>query len=281
MAQLSTTVVLDPATGEPALMAGTPPDYFSATGQLWGNPVYNWENLQRENFEWWLQRFRSILHYVNLIRIDHFRGFQAFWAVKQGETTAMNGEWIEAPGEAFFKALNDKLGHLPIIAEDLGTITPEVEALRDRFELPGMKILQFAFGDGTQIEKRFLPFSYSHNCVVYTGTHDNDTTVGWFNQLSEQARAAVRFYLGCTSSEEIHWDLIRLAQSSVADRAITPLQDILGLGTNSRMNFPGKAVGNWGWRYQQSNLTPQLRDRLKKIAETYGRTSILQISDYK
>jgi 4-alpha-glucanotransferase len=272
---------LDPATGEPALMAGTPPDYFSATGQLWGNPVYNWENLQRENFEWWLQRFRSILNYVDLIRIDHFRGFQAFWAVKQGETTAMNGEWIEAPGEAFFKALNEKLGHLPIIAEDLGTITPEVEALRDRFELPGMKILQFAFGDDTQIEKRFLPFSYSHNCVVYTGTHDNDTTVGWFNQLSEQARAAVRFYLGCTSSEEIHWDLIRLAQSSVADRAITPLQDILGLGTNSRMNFPGKAVGNWGWRYQLSALTPQLRDRLKKIAETYGRTSILQISDYK
>ncbi|MGL4618088.1 MAG: 4-alpha-glucanotransferase, partial [Chroococcidiopsis sp.] len=226
----------------------------------------------------WLQRFKSILNYVDLIRIDHFRGFQAFWAVKQGETTAMNGEWIEAPGEAFFKALNDKLGHLPIIAEDLGTITPEVEALRDRFELPGMKILQFAFGDGAQVEKRFLPFSYPRNCVVYTGTHDNDTTVGWFNQLSEQAREAVRFYLGCASSEEIHWNLIRLAQSSVADRAITPFQDILGLGTNSRMNFPGKAVGNWGWRYQLSALTPQLRDRLKAITETYGRTPILQTS---
>jgi 4-alpha-glucanotransferase len=267
---------LDPETGEAALMAGTPPDFFSATGQLWQNPVYNWKNLQQENFEWWLQRFQSILGYVDLIRIDHFRGFQAYWAVKQGETTAVNGEWIEAPGEAFFKTLNEKLGHLPIVAEDLGTITPAVEALRDRFELPGMKILQFAFGDENQVEKRFLPFNYARNCVVYTGTHDNDTTVGWFNQLSAEARESIQRYSGCNSLEGINWDLIRLAYSSVADRAIIPLQDILGLGTDSRMNFPGKAEGNWSWRYQQSTLTPQLCDRLKTITETYGRSPIPQ-----
>lgn len=270
---------LDKQTGEPALMAGTPPDYFSATGQLWGNPVYNWEQLQKEDFKWWVQRFQTMLDYVDLIRIDHFRGFQAYWAVKQGETTAINGEWIEAPGEVFFKVLNKKLGSLPIIAEDLGEITPEVEALRDRFKFPGMKILQFAFGSGSN--NPFLPFNYQSNSVVYTGTHDNDTIVGWFNKLSRREQEKVLRYLGCTSPDGVHWDMIRLAHSSVANQAIIPLQDILGLDSCARMNFPGKNVGNWSWRYKSKALTPEIRECLKAMTETYGRTFIPQESKCK
>ncbi|QMS86179.1 4-alpha-glucanotransferase (plasmid) [Nostoc edaphicum CCNP1411] len=269
---------LEEQTGEPALMAGTPPDYFSATGQLWGNPVYNWAHLEQEDFKWWVQRFQAMLNYVDLIRIDHFRGFHAYWAVKQGETTANSGKWVLAPGEAFFQVLQEKFGQLPIIAEDLGEVTPEVYALRDRFEFPGMKILQFAFGGGLQAEKRFLPFNYQSNCVVYTGTHDNDTTVGWFNQLLPQEREEVWRYLGCTSQLGIHWDLIRLALSSVANQAIIPLQDVLGLGTEARMNFPGKDEGNWGWRYHQGDLTPGISDRLRTMTETYGRATISQKS---
>jgi 4-alpha-glucanotransferase len=270
---------VDEHTGKPALMAGTPPDYFSATGQLWGNPVYNWTHLQQQNFKWWVQRFQAMLNYVDLIRIDHFRGFQAFWAVKQGETTAIKGKWIQAPGDTFFKVLREELGYLPIIAEDLGEITSEVEALRDQFEFPGMKVLQFAFGEDG--DKRFLPFNYERNFVVYTGTHDNDTTVGWFNQLLPQKQAAVLSYLNCSRSENIHWDLIGLAYSSVANQAIVPLQDILGLGTEARMNFPGKDLGNWCWRYQPTALTPELSDRLKAITKTYGRVPIPQTPNNK
>ncbi|MHC5824803.1 MAG: 4-alpha-glucanotransferase, partial [Nostoc sp.] len=193
--------------------------------------------------------------------------------VKQGETTAMNGTWLEAPGEAFFEVLKQKLGNLPIIAEDLGEITPEVYALRDRFQFPGMKILQFAFGDASQAEKRFLPFNYQSNCVVYTGTHDNDTTVGWFNQLLPPGREQLLSYLGCQSESGIHWHLIRLALSSVANQAIIPLQDVLGLDTGARMNFPGKTEGSWGWRYQSTALTPEISDRLGAMTETYGRVS--------
>lgn len=263
---------LDEETREAELMAGVPPDYFSATGQLWGNPVYNWERLQQLDFNWWVQRFQALLDYVDFIRIDHFRGFQAYWVVKQGETTAMNGEWIEAPGEALFQVINEKLGKLPVLAEDLGIITPEVEALRDKFDFPGMKVLQFAFGSGT--DNPYLPFNYQPNCVVYTATHDNDTTVGWFSQVSEPEKEAVLRYLGCTSPEGIQWDLIRLALSSVANQAIFPLQDILGLGTESRMNFPSKAEGNWEWRYQPDALPSEIRDRLKTLTETYGRAPI-------
>ncbi|MFE1745706.1 4-alpha-glucanotransferase [Coleofasciculus sp. H7-2] len=263
---------LDEQTGEPALMAGVPPDYFSATGQLWGNPVYNWEKLQQQNFKWWIQRFESLLDYIDIIRIDHFRGFQAYWAVKQGETTAMNGEWIEAPGEAFFKLLNDKLGKLPILAEDLGVITPEVEALRDKFGFPGMKILQFAFGSDSG--NGFLPFNYPRNCVVYTGTHDNDTTVGWFYQLSDYEREKLLRYVGCISSEGIHWDAIRLAMGSVANQAIIPFQDLLGLGNDARMNFPGKAEGNWEWRYRSEAVNKEIGFRLKTLTETFGRAPI-------
>lgn len=263
---------LDENTGEAALMAGVPPDYFSATGQLWGNPVYNWEKLQQVEFNWWVQRFQAMLDYVDIIRIDHFRGFQAYWAVTLGETTAMNGQWVEAPGFALFQVLNEKLGKLPVLAEDLGVITPEVEALRDRFEFPGMKILQFAFGSGSG--NPYLPFIYPHNCVVYTGTHDNDTTVGWFNQLSNHEKEDVLRYLGFTSPEGIHWDMIRLALSSVANQAIIPLQDVLGLGNEARMNVPGKPVGNWEWRYQSDTLTQEVGERLKTLTETYGRAPL-------
>ncbi|MBD1936768.1 4-alpha-glucanotransferase [Microcoleus sp. FACHB-68] len=260
---------LNQETGEPALMAGVPPDYFSVTGQLWGNPVYNWEYLQQNDFDWWVQRFKFMLDYVDIIRIDHFRGFESFWAVPEGETTAVNGEWVDAPGEAFFTVLNDKLGKLPVMAEDLGMITPEVKDLLDKFEFPGMKVLHFAFGGDA--DNPYLPFQYPHNSVVYTGTHDNDTTVGWFSQASEQEKESLSRYLGCTGNDGIHWDLIRLALSSVSTQAIIPLQDILGLGSDARMNFPSKAEGNWEWRYWHNALTDDLRDRLKSLTETYGR----------
>ncbi|MBW4695278.1 MAG: 4-alpha-glucanotransferase [Lyngbya sp. HA4199-MV5] len=263
---------LDEATGEPALMAGVPPDYFSATGQLWGNPVYNWEHLQQSDFAWWVSRFRAMLDYVDLIRIDHFRGFEAFWAVKQGEDTAMNGGWVEAPGAEFFEVLREKLGKLPILAEDLGVITPEVEALRDQFEFPGMKVLQFAFGSDPA--NPFLPFNYPRRCVVYTGTHDNDTTLGWFNQLSDYEKGNLVNYLGSISPDGIQWDLIRLALGSIANLAIIPLQDILGLGTEARMNFPSVAEGNWQWRYHAEALNGELSDRLKTLTKLFGRAPI-------
>jgi len=264
------TFCLDEPTGEPALMAGVPPDYFSSTGQLWGNPVYNWEELQANNFQWWVQRFEAIFDYVDVTRIDHFRGFEAYWAVKRGKKNAIEGEWIQAPGTALFEVINEKFGNLPIIAEDLGLITPEVEALRDRFEFPGMKILQFAFNSGP--DEPFLPFNYERNCVVYTGTHDNDTTVGWFNQLQHYEREDVYRYLGCLDPQGIHWSLIRMAWGSIANLAVVPFQDLLGLGTDARMNFPGKAEGNWGWRYRAEALNWEVRDRLKTMTYICGRS---------
>ena len=262
---------LDPKTGEPALMAGVPPDYFSETGQLWGNPVYNWEKLQETNFHWWIRRIEGMLEYVDIMRIDHFRGFQAYWAVPEGEKTAMNGKWIEAPGEEFFQLLQEELGELPIVAEDLGVITPEVEALRDKFEFPGMKILHFAFDSDRG--NPFLPYNYvNRNCVVYTGTHDNDTTVGWFYDRSPEAQARVVDYLGCVSPKGIHWGLINLALSSVANTAIFPLQDIFGLGTEAKMNTPSQAEGNWEWRYHPDALNDDgLRAHLKYVTYLYGR----------
>jgi 4-alpha-glucanotransferase len=261
---------LDEETGEPAQMAGVPPDYFSATGQLWGNPVYNWEELEKQNFKWWVQRFEAMLDYVDIIRIDHFRGFEAFWAVPQGEETAINGEWIKAPGEALFAEIKRQLGKLPILAEDLGLITPEVEALRDKFEFPGMKVLQFAFGSDPG--NPFLPFNYPRNAVVYTGTHDNDTTVGWFDKANDYEKQNLRHYLGCISPDGIHWDLIRVALSSIANQAIIPLQDVLGLGTTARMNFPSTTERNWEWRYQAMALTPELSHRLQILTHLYGRS---------
>jgi len=261
---------LDRETGQPELMAGVPPDYFSATGQLWGNPVFNWEVLKERNFDWWVQRLSTVLDYMDLVRIDHFRGFQAYWAVPGGEETAMAGEWIEAPGVELFQVVADKLGKLPIVAEDLGIITPEVEALRDKFEFPGMKILHFAF-DGNR-DNFYLPFNYnSPNWVVYTGTHDNNTTVGWFNEIDDDTKWRIGTYIGNFDANEIHWEMIRLALGTVANQAIFPLQDALGLGGEARMNLPSAAQGNWGWRYHPEQLTGEIRDRLRNLTETYGR----------
>lgn len=262
---------LDPETGEPALMAGVPPDYFSETGQLWGNPIYNWEEMKQRGFQWWLHRLQALLDYIDLIRIDHFRGFQAYWAVPHGETTAMNGEWIEAPGHELFLAVREGLGSLPILAEDLGVITPEVEALRDEFEFPGMKILHFAFGSGAG--NPYLPFNFDRNCMVYTGTHDNNTTVGWFESLSDWDQDNVLQYFG-GATEGIHWSMIRLAFSSVANQAVVPFQDVLGLGADARMNIPGVAEGNWGWRYRAEALNEEVSGRLRWLTDIYGRSPL-------
>jgi 4-alpha-glucanotransferase len=261
---------LDEKTGEAALMAGVPPDYFSETGQLWGNPVYDWEKHEKTNFAWWMRRVQGILEYVDIVRIDHFRGFEAFWAVPQGEETAMNGVWVPAPGEAFFRLLQQKLGDLPIVAEDLGVITPEVEALRDNFGFPGMKILHFAFDSDRA--NAFLPFNFTNrNCIVYTGTHDNDTTVGWFEMRSPEEKARVVDFLGCLCDDGIHWGLIRLALGSVANVAIFPFQDLLGLGNDTRMNKPSVADGNWDWRYRTEAVNSDVSARLKYLTYLYGR----------
>ena len=264
---------LDPETGEAALMAGVPPDYFSATGQLWGNPVYDWKQLQKTDFKWWIRRVEAILEYVDIIRIDHFRGFQAYWGVPQGETTAMSGTWLDAPGDEFFQLLEKQLGKLPIVAEDLGVITPEVEALRDKFSFPGMKILQFAFDDDR--DNGFLPYNYTdRNCIVYTGTHDNNTTVGWFEERSPEAKARVVDYLGCLCDDGIHWAMIRLALSSVGNTVVLPFQDILGLGTDAKMNTPSQASGNWSWRCRAEAFNDELSGRLKYLTYLYGRTPV-------
>ncbi len=261
---------LDQETGEAALMAGVPPDYFSETGQLWGNPVYNWEKLEKTNFAWWVQRLQGMLEYVDLMRIDHFRGFEAYWAVPEGETTAINGEWLNAPGITLFKVIGEKLGKLPIIAEDLGVITQEVEELRDMYDFPGMKVLHFAFDSDRA--NPFLPFNYTNrNCVVYTGTHDNDTTVGWFDKRNDEEKARVSDYLGCICEDGIHWCMIRLALSSVANLAIFPFQDALGLGTECRMNTPGTATGNWQWRYRPEAANEGLGNYISYLTYLYGR----------
>jgi len=272
--------MLDPKTGEATLMAGVPPDYFSETGQLWGNPVYNWETLEFTNFQWWIERIKKNLSLVDILRIDHFRGFDAFWAVPHGEETAIKGEWVQAPGQAFFKELQKQMGHLPIVAEDLGVITPEVEKLRDDFNFPGMKILQFAFDSGYQNE--FLPFNYpNHRCVVYTGTHDNDTTAGWFEARSDEEKSRVVDYLGCIGRRGIHWSLIQLALGTVANLAIFPFQDLLGLGTDARMNRPGIAEGNWAWRLAPDSLNVDIKGHLAYLTTIYGRAPLPQPQEIK
>lgn len=263
---------LDAKTGAAALMAGVPPDYFSNTGQLWGNPVYDWEVLEKTDFAWWIQRIKGMLEYVDIMRIDHFRGFEAYWAVPEGETTAVNGEWLEAPGDEFFAVLEQELGILPIVAEDLGVITIEVEALRDKYKFPGMKVLHFAFDSDRA--NGFLPYNYSdRNCVVYTGTHDNDTTVGWFEKRSFSEKQRVVDFMGGICNEGIHWSLIRLALSSVANLAIFPVQDLLGLGSDSKMNTPGTIEDNWSWRYEEDVLTDDISGHLKYLTYLYGRAS--------
>lgn len=264
---------LDPETFDPAFMAGVPPDYFSATGQLWGNPVYDWDKLERTNFEWWIARFKATLLYVDIVRIDHFRGFEAYWEVPGGETTAMNGKWVKGPDARFFEVLNEAIGGLPVMAEDLGVITPEVELLRDRFELPGMRILQFAFGGGA--DNPYLPHNYIKNCVVYPGTHDNDTAIGWWHATGDAEKQHVAKYLGYSSPDQIqsiNWEFITLALSSVADLAILPLQDVLGLDGRARMNDPRYNDGQWRWRFTDPNaLSQELRDRLRNLTQMYRR----------
>ena len=265
--------------GRPLVVAGVPPDYFSATGQLWGNPLYNWERMEADGFKWWIERVRATLKVVDIARVDHFRGFAACWEIPGGDKTAERGQWVEAPGRELFTAIRKSLGQLPIIAEDLGVITPDVVALRDEFGFPGMRILQFGFGgDAKNID---LPHNYIAYVVAYTGTHDNDTTVGWFESVAgegstrtenqiERERQFCLDYLN-SDGKEIHWDFIRAVFASVANTAIVPLQDVLGLGTEARMNLPNSTEGNWSWRYRAGALTDDIAARLKKLASLYGR----------
>ena len=255
-------------TGKPVVVAGVPPDYFSRTGQRWGNPLYDWDRLAGDGYGWWIARLKSDLGLYDLVRIDHFRGFEAYWEIPATEKTAVKGEWAKGPGEALFHAFREAIGSLPLIAEDLGVITPEVEALRDRFGLPGMKILQFAFDSGA--DNAYLPHNYCRSSVVYTGTHDNDTTRGWFNGLNERQQGRVCSYLSC-SPQEVVWEMIRAALSSVARQAIIPMQDLLELDSSARMNTPGLAEGNWTWRMPEKGLRKGVAGRLAELTSRYNR----------
>ncbi|HVX65648.1 MAG TPA: 4-alpha-glucanotransferase [Bryobacteraceae bacterium] len=268
------------AEGNPAVVAGVPPDYFSATGQLWGNPIYRWDRMAQDGYTWWIERLRATLATVDMIRLDHFRGFEAYWEVPAGEATAQHGRWVKGPGEVFFEVAEKALGQLPLVAENLGVITPEVESIRARFGYPGMAILQFAFGTDPQ-GPSFRPHNYARELVAYTGTHDNDTTLGWWNSEAatdstrsardiEEERAFTLSYLGA-GGDGIHWTFIRTVMASVADVALFPLQDVLGLGSEARMNLPGRPGGNWRWRFRRDMLKPELAARLKELARMYDR----------
>ena len=260
--------------------AGVPPDYFSATGQLWGNPIYDWEAMRARGYDWWIRRMRAAFELFDLVRVDHFRGFEAFWEVPGADTTAENGRWVEGPGAELLSAITEALGPLPIVAENLGVITPAVEALRERFGYPGMSILQFAFGTDGQANL-FLPHTYPRERVVYTGTHDNDTTLGWWNSsgagdstrseldVAEERDYAMRYL--ATDGREMNWTLIRTALASVANTALIPMQDVLGLGSEARMNLPGRQSGNWEFRYSPEQLTPGIVQRLRELVDLYQR----------
>ena len=263
--------------GSPAFVAGVPPDAFSETGQLWGNPLYDWDRMREDGFRWWVGRVRETLKLVDVVRLDHFRGFAAYWEVPAEHTTAERGRWVEAPGRDVFNAMRSALGNdLPIIAEDLGTITPDVHRLRDEFAFPGMRVLQFAFGGDPH--DTHLPHEYTRASVAYTGTHDNDTVVGWFEQRSREdasegerrERELCLKYLG-VDGDEINWDFIRAAQMSVAVLSVAQLQDVLGLSSVARMNTPASAEGNWAWRFKQDALTDELAARLREMTAIYGR----------
>ena len=256
------------AGGQPNFVAGVPPDYFSEDGQRWGNPLYRWYDMSEDNYSWWTARLRMSFTQADIVRIDHFRGFDAYWEIPASEPTAVIGKWIKGPGQSFFDAMEQNLGELPLIAEDLGLITPEVIALRDRFHFPGMKILQFAFGG--ERNSLFLPHTFSSNCVVYTGTHDNDTTLGWYLSLDDNTRQYVDEYLGC-SREVSPWPMIRSVLSSRSRLAVIPMQDILGLAGEHRMNLPGTTEGNWKWRFQWDQVEDELQQRLRRRIQMYGR----------
>jgi 4-alpha-glucanotransferase len=268
------------ANGKPLVVAGVPPDYFSSTGQFWGNPLYNWERMQADGFKWWIERVRATFAMVDIARVDHFRGFAACWEIPGGDTTAEHGRWVKTPGRELFNTIHNALGELPIIAEDLGVITADVHALRDDLGFPGMRVLQFGFGADPK-ESVDLPHNYVRNVVAYTGTHDNDTAAGWFNSVAgegsvrtaeeiENQRQFCLQYLNTTGAE-IHWAFIRAVWASVADKAIAPLQDVLGLGSEARMNLPNSNEGNWCWRYKPGALTKKLAARLRELTSVYGR----------
>jgi 4-alpha-glucanotransferase len=266
--------------GKPIAVAGVPPDYFSATGQLWGNPLYRWDVMKKSGYRWWIDRFRHSLELVDFMRLDHFRGFEGYWAVPAAEKTAIHGEWVQGPGADLFEVVEAELGALPIVAENLGVITPEVEAIRNQFGYPGMSVLQFAFGTDPQAPT-FRPHNYPREIVAYTGTHDNDTTVGWWNSKAamdstrtaaeiEREQAFTKKYLR-TNGDEIHWTFIATIVASVADTVLIPLQDVLGLGSEARMNLPGTPQGHWQWRYTEDALTTRHAARLKELAKLYDR----------
>jgi 4-alpha-glucanotransferase len=254
---------------EPVVVAGVPPDYFSPNGQLWGNPLYDWEKQQEDRYHWWAARIKETLKYVDIIRLDHFRGFAGYYQISSDAKTAVEGKWVEGPGLKFFDAIKSDLGYLPFIAEDLGIITPDVIDLRDRLELPGMKILQFAFSGNATNE--YLPHNYSENCVAYTGTHDNPTSFGWYeNSASENERTFLRQYLGKTT-ENIPHAMMRAIWSSVAKLVIAPMQDILALRANARMNTPATTEGNWQWRMKPGGFTDEIITWLREINTVYNR----------
>lgn len=255
--------------GRPLRVAGVPPDYFSEDGQLWGNPLYRWERHQQTGYAWWLARLGHALRHFDLVRVDHFRGFANYWAVPADAKTAREGQWLPGPGEKLFEALRARFGELPVIAEDLGLITPDVIELRDRFQLPGMRILQFAFGEDER--NYFLPHHYVANCVAYTGTHDNDTCLGWWRSAREHERAFATRYLQLQAGDEVNWKMMEALSSSAANTVIFPMQDVLGLGSEDRMNLPGSASGNWEWRFIWEQVTPERTVRLADMTARHGR----------
>lgn len=254
--------------GRAKCVAGVPPDFFSSTGQRWGNPHYNWTAMQENGFSWWLNRIDTELSRVDMLRIDHFRGLQAYWSIPATSATAIEGEWVTAPGEALLQSLKDRFAQLPLIAEDLGIITPEVTALREKFQLPGMKILQFAF-DGNP-HNPYLPHHHVYDSVVYTGTHDNDTIMGWFSSLDNHTQQYILHYLQ-QPSDNMPWSFITMALKSVAALAIIPMQDILALGPGHRMNTPGTEQHNWLWRFNWEMLAPDLAVKLRDLIVLYDR----------
>ena len=255
-------------SGKPTVVAGVPPDYFSPTGQLWGNPLYRWDLHASTGYSWWLARIQAVLKHVDIIRIDHFRGFAGYYEVPGDAPTAEHGRWVPAPGKDFFNVVRTALGDLPILAEDLGVITPDVEELRDSFDLPGMRIFQFAFGSGPQYY--FLPHHYIPQCVVYTGTHDNDTAVGWYQRVSGEEKKFYHRYMHRDGSD-VAWDMIRGAWGSVAVFSLAPIQDFLGLDNSARMNYPGNPSGNWTWRMPANALTDELKTSIKELNHLYSR----------
>lgn len=263
--------------GQPTVIAGVPPDYFSETGQRWGNPLYRWDRMRETGYAWWIQRFRAVFTTVDFVRIDHFRGFEAYWEIPAEEETAINGQWIPGPGAHFFEVVQQELGDLPIIAEDLGVITREVEELREQFNLPGMKVLQFAWNKPTN---PFLPHNHVVNCVVYSGTHDNNTTLGWWEEeMDDGTRQFMADYLGHEVRDAV-WTLMKIGMRSVAHTFIMPLQDLLALGSDTRMNTPGKPAGNWTWRFTDELLHQRANPALAHLTWLYQRRADQQEKEY-